>query len=149
MKNVIQYESNNSGGRWWLSDNDWHALEEAGWVVHWIHESDDPSHEHAEPEFPSFLAGLGGHHHGYDEEHALTKVEPSGERWLGALARSAAKATTDPSAAVAEFERVTGQNASDVGCNCCGEPHNFTFHDAEGNHQYSSAVVTDTSVVWS
>ncbi len=31
----VEYSSNNSGGSWWLSDEDWKALEEAGWVVEW------------------------------------------------------------------------------------------------------------------
>lgn len=30
------YTSNNSGGDWWLSDEDWFALEAAGWDVKWI-----------------------------------------------------------------------------------------------------------------
>lgn len=31
----ITYESNNSGGSWWLTDQDWKKLEEAGWEVEW------------------------------------------------------------------------------------------------------------------
>lgn len=31
----VTYDSNNSGGHWWLKDDDWKALEKAGWVVHW------------------------------------------------------------------------------------------------------------------
>lgn len=31
----VTYSSNNSGGGWWLTDEDWHALEEAGWEVAW------------------------------------------------------------------------------------------------------------------
>jgi hypothetical protein len=31
----VRYSSNNSGGKWWLSDDDWRALEESGWVVEW------------------------------------------------------------------------------------------------------------------
>lgn len=34
MTDVV-YASNNSGGTWWLTDEDWKALEEAGWKVHW------------------------------------------------------------------------------------------------------------------
>ena len=29
----IVYSSNNSGGSWWLSDEDWKKLEAAGWNV--------------------------------------------------------------------------------------------------------------------
>lgn len=38
MTKVIRYSSNNSGGSWWLSDDDWKALEKAGWVVDWSEE---------------------------------------------------------------------------------------------------------------
>lgn len=31
----IEYSSNNSGGGWWLSDENWKALEKAGWAVEW------------------------------------------------------------------------------------------------------------------
>lgn len=32
----VEYDSNNSGGSFWLSDEDWFALEKAGWEVNWI-----------------------------------------------------------------------------------------------------------------
>ena len=31
----IEYNAINSGGSWWLTDEDWHALEAAGWKVEW------------------------------------------------------------------------------------------------------------------
>lgn len=31
----VTYSSNNSGGRWWLSDQDWKNLEAGGWSVEW------------------------------------------------------------------------------------------------------------------
>ena len=31
----VIYSSNNSGGSWWLSDDQWRALEGAGWSVDW------------------------------------------------------------------------------------------------------------------
>lgn len=42
----LEYTSNNSGGSWWLSDDDWLALEKAGWTVNWI--KNDPYHNGAE-----------------------------------------------------------------------------------------------------
>lgn len=33
---LVKYSSNNSGGRWWLNDEDWENLEKAGWQVDWI-----------------------------------------------------------------------------------------------------------------
>jgi len=32
---TIRYSSNNSGGDWWLSDEDWRNLEKEGWKVEW------------------------------------------------------------------------------------------------------------------
>lgn len=32
---LFRYSSNNSGGRWWLKDKDWKALERNGWKVEW------------------------------------------------------------------------------------------------------------------
>lgn len=37
---IVEYSSNNSGGDWWLSDDDWKNLESAGWKVKWIREDE-------------------------------------------------------------------------------------------------------------
>lgn len=34
-KGWVEYSSNNSGGYWWLTDEDWKNLEKAGWEVDW------------------------------------------------------------------------------------------------------------------
>ena len=34
--NTYRYISNNSGGSWWLSHEQWLLLEEAGWTVAWL-----------------------------------------------------------------------------------------------------------------
>lgn len=141
---VITYSANNSGGSWWLKDADWYALEEAGWVVHWPHDMDDPSHVHAERDMPLFS----DHNHAYDSEHLLTKVTSNGVRFLGAIARSAAKATNDPEAAIAEWERITGQDSAAEGSNCCGEPHSFSFTSRSGERTYSLVEVVETKRVW-
>jgi len=100
MDNYVEYYSNNSGGRWWLSDADWLALEAAGWKVNW--------HK--------------------DEEHRLLKAGADG-RWLGALAGSATKmGASSLKEAADEWERVTGKSATDAGCPCCGQPHRFTLY---------------------
>lgn len=147
--NVLVYSSNNSGGSWWLTDESWAALEDAGWVVHWQHPHEQAHGDvvHEVTEYTRF----GGHHHSY--EHELIVVErpdfETGERWLGALAQSAALATTDPEAGIAQWEAVTGMSSTEEGCNCCGEPHNFTFYDADGKRRYSSIEVVQTERTWS
>ncbi len=55
------------------------------------------------------------------------------ERWLGRLATSAKRRGLDYDAAIAEFERVTGQNAHANGCDCCGPPHNFYEENDEAD----------------
>ncbi len=95
----ITYDSNNSGGDWWLKDEHWHALEAAGWTVHWAKDKDYTG-----------------------------SVDKDG-RWLGALATSASKEFASVDDAVFEWEGVTGQCASDQGCSCCGTPHSFHDDD--------------------
>ena len=36
MSGVLTYSANNSGGNWWLNDDDWRNLEDAGWQVKWV-----------------------------------------------------------------------------------------------------------------
>lgn len=80
---TVRYSSNNSGGSWWLSDEDWHALEYVGWHVEWR------------------------------------------DRFLGALATAATREGLSFDEAVAEWERITGEDAEAEGCSCCGQPHYF------------------------
>ncbi|WNN93705.1 hypothetical protein SEA_CALLINALLBARBZ_55 [Arthrobacter phage CallinAllBarbz] len=92
---MITYSTNNSGGGWWLDDEDWKALEAAGWKVDWY--ADDVRNAYY---------GANG-------------------RWLGALATTAHREGLDMDEAIEEWERVTGQDAEDEGCSCCGAPHSF------------------------
>ncbi|MCP3686667.1 MAG: hypothetical protein GY861_28860 [bacterium] len=96
---LIIYSSNNSGGSWWLKDEDWLALEKAGWKVAWVRGDTD----------------------------SLFSADKDG-RWLGALATTAEKEFETFNEAIEEFEIITGQDASDPGCSCCGQPHMFD-HD--------------------
>lgn len=91
---MYEYSSNNSGGVWWLSDENWLALEAGGWEVDWL----------------ATLPDWGG------------TVDKDG-RWLGALAKTARKEFPTEAMAIAEFENLAGQNYSDMGCSCCGRPH--------------------------
>ena len=94
---TLEYSSNNSGGSFWLSDQDWKNLEAAGWKVDW-----------------------------------------KKERWLGTLAKNATFECETPDDGIASFVKVTGQDPWAEGCNCCGEPHNFSYTDAQGNTHYPS-----------
>lgn len=104
---LLEYDSNNSGGGWWLDDAAWEALAEAGWTVHW-----------------------GARNSSLDP---LIQRAKSGDRWLGALATTAAKHVPSAAEGIAEWERVTGQSAGDLGCNCCGPPHSFTYTPDNGD----------------
>lgn len=96
------YSSNNSGGSWWLSDDDWKALEKAGWRVWW-----------------------GGHDDTYKNRKYETAEEAENDRWLGALAREARGLFNSHEEAVESFERATGERYEDEGCECCGSPHSI------------------------
>lgn len=108
----LEYTHNNSGGSWWLTDDDWRNLEKAGWTVEWSRDGD--------PEWG---------------------VEDG--RWLGALATRAWIETDDPDEAVRKWGQITGQNPHDEGCNCCGQPHWFSYTDDEGRwHSLETIVET-------
>lgn len=113
---ILTYDSNNSGGSWWLSDEDWNALERAGWTVHWI----------AKGKY-----GWGRPLGSYDSPLGDFPRPPEEANWLGAKACSAAKEFSDARAGIDEWERVTGACASDLGCSCCGAPHSFEFEDGD------------------
>lgn len=99
---LVKYESNNSGGNWWLEDKDWFALEAAGWTVHWL----------ALDEF--YTSGK------------YARLDEDG-RWLGCLAKSASKEFPTKEHAIDEWESITGQDSTEEGCSCCGEPHYFSI----------------------
>lgn len=107
----LEYSTNNSGGSWWLNDADWLALEAAGWDIEWYEDRED--------------------------RKMLDRMKPGQkQRFLGALAGGASKqvsTTNEANDAITEFERVTGQNVDDEGCNCCGRPHYFTLYDDDDN----------------
>lgn len=94
----VKYISNNSGGDWWLKDEDWYNLEKSGWNVHWFK----------------------------NETNQYMSADKDG-RWLRALAKYAEKEFDSPSDAMKEFEKITSQKVSDEGCNCCGAPHSFEW----------------------
>lgn len=135
MYRVI-YNSNNSGGGWWLEDKDWQALEDAGWTVHWKPPGQGLNH---------------GDMRAYDFDICLDKTtsfNPDAS-YLGAKARSAAKEFASLDEAISEWEDVTGERASDEGCNCCGPPHEFSYRNEEtGKKGYGQMYVKETAFLW-
>lgn len=98
---MITYSSNNSGGSWWLSDEDWINLENAGWKVRW-----------------------GWFNSDYSDRKFNSYKEAEENRFLWALASEAEFNGTEEEA-IASFEDITWQDADEEGCNCCGRPHSF------------------------
>jgi hypothetical protein len=92
----VKYSSNNSGGKWWLKDDDWKNLERAGWKVRW---------------FKNDKSWQGWH--------------PGDERFLGGLAMEATRYGVTMDYAIEEWSRITGQDPEAKGCPCCGAPHSF------------------------
>lgn len=118
-KGTLEYDSNNSGGSWWLNDDDWKNLEQAGWEVAWRKDMEDQF-----------------------------GMSPDG-RFLGALATTASKEFNTAGEGVEEWEKITGQSSADEGCNCCGQPHNFSWTGADGSVKYMNIVSGPSSVSWS
>lgn len=175
MSGWLEYASNNSGGSFWLSDEDWKNLAEAGWTVGWIYAVKDKYTRFGSDE----VTVESGRLYGDTWEEATRTLVPGERQWpdsdrdtstilevagsfeeavalrsrrggyFGALAVSAVKRGESAAELVAEFERVTGQDASAEGCNCCGPPHHWEWHDDDGTTSRGSATVTETQLVWS
>lgn len=109
----VEYHANNSGGSWWMSDDDWKALADAGWEVEWA-EAGDPYSQPDAKGVPRYLGARATRAKFYLDFNATTK---SGLRQ-----------------AIASFNSVTSCNASDLGCSCCGTPHSFTFREDDGKY---------------
>lgn len=115
----VEYRSNNSGGDWWLTDDDWRALEAAGWEIRWFAANRD----------------------------VYRTLDAEG-RFIGALADSAIRRQASLRDAVDEWERVTGKSSLDAGCPCCGQPHWFTEYDDNGDYVTSGPDVEYSSWAW-
>lgn len=135
----VEYSTNNSGGRWWLGDDDWRKLEVSGWEVVWgglwfcnSRYSMQAPAEGAEQ--PHTADDCPGHRRYASYEEAVA----SGDRWLGGLATEASKEFASVEDAIREFESITGQDASAEGCNCCGPPHSFSWINEDGEREWAS-----------
>lgn len=116
----VEYTSNNSGGVWWLSDQNWKDLEIAGWSVQW----ESLTQNYDKEGFPEFI----------DKPDKFAQRDDDGKyRRLGALAVYAYRPNCSSiKEAGNEWEGITGESALDSGCPCCGQPHRFTLYDEEG-----------------
>ena len=130
----ITYDSNNSGGSWWLKDEDWKALEKEGWTVLWITKEHTRRIKEAQARLDADEYTDKDREDYFGRSHDLKTIEGKGisvpdedGRWLGALATEAHKDFETPGKAIQEWERITGEDASAEGCNCCGSPHSFEW----------------------
>lgn len=116
----VEYSSNNSGGSWWLDDNDWKNLEAAGWEVDWV----------------------------VDDPHRVLRTGDN--RFLGALATSAKRYGVSLRHAIEEWEEVTRESSNDLGCSCCGTPHSFSLYSSSGAYleSYSPSYPTQGDTYW-
>lgn len=91
----VRYSSNNSGGVWWLEDQDWRNLEAAGWTVEWVKDWGE-----------SVASG---------EDRWLGALATSATK----------DGFDDMWSAKDAWESVTRKYPDAVGCECCGKPHDF------------------------
>jgi hypothetical protein len=148
----VEYSSNNSDGNWWLEKKDWLALEKAGWWIEWggldfCNDSFSLKPPRGLPTEPCELGkGPDGQdgwnyckgHRRFESANDMTKDDLE----LGAYASVAKKSFATVADAIREFEAVTGQDASDEGCNCCGAPHSFSWNDGHASGDDVAAIVT-------
>lgn len=111
----VEYSSNNSGGSFWLNDGDWLSLEEAGWDVDWIANSE--------------------YHSG---DRFLDALATSASKTLEAPSEELAE-----NWAVAEWEDITGEYSDETGCPCCGPPHYFYADRVEEPEKSDEELLAD------
>lgn len=136
MTILVEYSSNNSGGGWWLSAEDWIALYDAGWQL---------KRPYSECRYSD-----SGNASAEDEAHnwGLDPRSPESE-WLGAITTNARKEFDSMREAVEGWESLTSGNAADEGCNCCGPPHYFSGTDVEtGDYVSGPEIRVDSYLEW-
>ena len=132
----VEYNSNNSGGSWWLTDDDWKNLEKAGWVVAWANLRHDYTEKGDYVRERNGVPRLVPRDGTEERLHNIgIETDNKGDvRYMGALARAAyLPDCEDIRAAADSFDTVTSCTATDAGCACCGQPHNFSSHNADGS----------------
>jgi len=127
---LVEYKSNNSGGSWWLKDEDWLNLDKAGWEVKWVskmtYPKPDPKCKDCNGTGKVEVRDYSNGRCFCAENFILSFLGKDG-RYSGALAQTATIECNSVKEALESFEKATGQSATDEGCNCCGPPHSFTW----------------------
>ena len=135
----VEYSSNNSGGSWWLEDKDWVALYDAGWQLR--RNYGDCKYTNGGKATPDDDL--------YNWSLDPNKAIEDDSRWLGAICKEARKDFASMREAVEEWENLTGGNAADEGCNCCGEPHYFSGKDSEtGEYVNGPEIRRESYLEW-
>ena len=128
----VKYTSNNSGGGWWLNDQNWIDLERSGWLVVWGEITFCCKEPRARTAFftaPKRLCAgtlALGQCYGHATYQSYEEIVMHGSRYLGALATVAYYRCFDLDEGIVAWRAVTGQYPDAEGCTCCGEPHLFT-----------------------
>jgi hypothetical protein len=118
----VEYTTNNSGGSFWLSDQKWLDLEQAGWTVMWGEHYDDSTKQVVR----------------YASYQDLVAAGPKA-RFLNTAARRALIMLPDLPIPDSVLERLakdvwgiaTGMDPDAKGCDCCGPPHAFYVTNEE------------------
>lgn len=147
----VEYDSNNSGGSWWLKEADWVALEKAGWCVEWGSSYFCHSEWASFPKPPNKPepCATKDECHGHRRFDTLDECKAAGDKglWLGAYAKTATLECSSLAEAIRSWESVTGREASDEGCNCCGAPHTFKQVDAPKGTPWEQTYVSGADVI--
>lgn len=109
-KILIEYSTNNSGGNWWLTKQNWKDLEKEGWKLFNCDE---------------FIYKNGDHAFGRDglPKRVSPRVK---DETFEQYAHYGFKYFDSIEEAVREFEEITGQDVEEEGCECCGQPHSIS-----------------------
>lgn len=116
----VEYSSNNSGGSWWLKPKDWVALKKAGWKLfgHGDYAYKDGYNIPDKNGLPSYKSEIPKTEQDVEEYPFLRSDKTPYDAY---------KLFDNIQEAIIEFEKLTDQNVTDEGCNCCGPPHSFTW----------------------
>ena len=108
---LFEYSTNNSGGDWWLTKENWENLEKNGWRVIWC-DRERPTYDNGKLKWDA---------NGFPKTEQVPDKMYAG--WC--IAHYAYKYFISHEEAVEDFERWSGQDYEEKGCPCCGNPHSI------------------------